>query len=159
MAKEPVVIRKRLAPSVPLTLEVGDEAGNKEVLSLRLSFDFNALALVEEFTGISLLSGKIFNQLNATNLSLLLWASMLQNHPEYTGIKGLEAIRTYMTLDNAKVVEAAVSEAFILCLPPEQREAIRKATEEAAAEAARKLAAGEAPAAPSADPLVPTPAQ
>lgn len=152
MANKPV-IRKRLAPSVPLTLTVGDEAGNKEVLSLRLSFDFNALALVEERTGISLLSGKIFSLLNATNLSLLLWASMLQNHSEYAGEEGLEAIRSYMTLENAKTVEAAVSEAFILCLPPEQREAIRVAAEEAA----RKVAAGEPPV--SADPLAPTPAQ
>lgn len=155
MANKPVVIRKRLAPSVPLSLEVGDEAGNKEILSLRLSFDFNALALVEERTGISLLSGKIFSMLNATNLSLLLWAAMLQNQPDYAGEEGLSAIRSYMTLDNAKAVEAAVSEAFILCLPPEQREAIRKAAEDAA----KKAAEGNPPPADGASPLAPTPAQ
>lgn len=135
----PSAVRKRITPSVPFALQVQGEAG-LEMIGLRLNFDFNALCLVEEKTGFSLLSGTIFNHLSAVNVSVLLWAAVQANHVEYRGEEGLEDVRAMLTLRNADAVVEAVQECFIKNLPDDQQVRIRKAIEEAAKKRAAKEA-------------------
>jgi hypothetical protein len=128
MALQPVV--QNLTPSTPFTLDVQGEAGMVR-LGLRLSYDFNALVLVEQGTGYSLLSGTIFNHLNVNNVSILLWAALRANHPEYRGDEGLERVRALLTLRNSDSVVEAVQECFIKNLPDDQQARIRKAIDDA----------------------------
>lgn len=135
-------LRRRITPSVPFTLHVEDANGDKFSISFRLSYDFKALTLVEELTGKSMLTevADVFNE-NPTvkNVSILLWAAVRENHPEWADEDGFDAIRANLTLATAKEALAACTEAFVKQLPAEQVARMK----------------GEAPDAP---PLVPSPA-
>lgn len=124
--KLPVI--EQIAPSVPLELTL---TGGR-VLSFRLSFDYNALALVEEKTGYNLHRGAIFNNVTASNLSVLLWASLQNANPEYEGDLGLKAVRSYLTLSNRNAVENAIQEAYMASLPDDERERIKEVAKKAA---------------------------
>lgn len=142
-------LKMRLAPSYPFTLEVEGTAG-KELLSFRLCYDFNALALIEEKTGWSLLTGAIFNHLNAGFTLTMFWAGVLAYHPEYSTDAGRQVLGSMITHRNAAVVSDAVSDAFIKSLPDDQQERIRVAAENARKDAQAKAAGkGEEPIAPS----------
>lgn len=152
-------LKRRLTPSFPFTLEVETEAGI-ERLSLRLCFDFNALSLVEERTGWSLLTGAIFSHLNASTTLTMFWASVLAYQPEYAVEGGREVLGSMITHKNAQPVADAVEACFVASLPPDQQARIAKAKEEAMAklEAKRKaLEAGE-PVPADANPPTVTPA-
>lgn len=136
MANKPQ-LRKFLSKGVPFTLTVTGAEGQRQ-LSFSLLFDFNALALVEELTGYSLLTGTIFNHLNARISSILFWAAIQAYSPEYAGPDGLDVIRSLMTLKNNEAIQEAVNEAFIQALPDEQAANIRAAL-------AAKAEGGEAP--------------
>jgi hypothetical protein len=115
-------LRRRVSPTVPFTLKVEDANGDKFEQSFRLSYDFNTLPLVEEKTGKSMLTqvGEIMDNPSVTNVSILLWAAVLENHPEYQGEEGLRTIRYNLTLATAKVALDACKEAFLLQLPADQ---------------------------------------
>lgn len=138
----PSVIRKRLTPGYPFALEVELDGGDKQTIGLRLNYDMNSACLVEDRTGFPGLSGKIFNSLTAVNVTILLWAMVQANHPEYAGDEGLAEIRSLLTLRNSAAVSDAVQECFIRNLPDDRQVIIRKAIADAA-EAAKKKAAGE----------------
>lgn len=117
-------LKRRLTPSYPFTLTTETDAG-VESLSLRLCFDFNALSLVEERTGYSLLSGGIFNHLNAGITLTMFWAACLAYQPEYAVEGGREVLGSMITHKNASAVAEAVEECFVQSLPPDQQEKIR----------------------------------
>ena len=119
-------LRKRVSPSVPLQLLVGNADGSSFTLSFHLCYDFNALALVEEATGESMLGGKIFENLTTSRIGVLFWAAVQQHNPEYAGEEGLHQLRSYLDFENIKPVQEAITEAFILSLPKVQGEAIRE---------------------------------
>lgn len=119
-------VRRRITPSVPFTLRVENQDGSSFELSLRLAFDFNALALVEEETGINALNGEAFQKQNATVLSALLWAALQKHHPEYAGREGLEVVRTWLDLGNVTAVLDALTEAFLATMPKEKADILRK---------------------------------
>lgn len=144
----PSVVRKRITPSVPFALSFQGEEG-MATIGLRLNYDFNALCLVEEKTGYSLLSGTIFNHLNAQIVSVLLWAAVQGNHPEFRGDEGLDELRSLLTLRNYEPALDAVQECFIKNLPDDQQVRIRAAIEAIA----KKKAAIEAGEAGGASPL------
>lgn len=121
-----VSVRKFIGKGVPFALTVQTEEGETQ-LSFRLLFDFNALALVEETTGYSLLTGAIFKHLNASISSVLFWAAVQAHSPEYAGPDGLEAIRSMLNLRNYDLAQQAVQEAFIQSLPEAQAALIREA--------------------------------
>lgn len=124
MTKIPV--RKFVGKGVPFILAVETAEGSAN-LSFRLLFDFNALALVEELTGYSLMTGAIFSHLNVTISSILFWAAIQAHNPEYSGPVGLEAVRSMLNLKNSSDAQAAVQEAFIQSLPDAQAALIRAA--------------------------------
>jgi len=113
-------------------MTVKNHDGSSFELAFRLTFNFNAMALVEEHTGLSMFDGSVFKKPSATTLSVMLWAGIQENHSEYEGIEGLKAIRSYLSLENVKVAQNAINEAFLASLPEAQAAAIRKAAEEAA---------------------------
>jgi hypothetical protein len=125
-------LKRRIAPSVPLTLELDDDNGSKMVRNFRLSFDANAAAEVEERTGFNMLRGEIWEKLSFKGLSVMFWASVLANHPEYDtedqhGNRtddGLRVIRSYMGIGNTAQISEVVEKAFLASLPKHKREAI-----------------------------------
>ena len=137
-------LRRRVTPSVPLLLNVEDADGSKFSVSLKLSYDFNAMALVEEVTGLSMLTGSIFERASVSLLSAMVWAGALAEQPEYEGRQGLEAIRSYMSMASVPEIQKAVNEGFLSALPKEQADRIREEMKKAA-EAREK---GEEPAVP-----------
>lgn len=116
----------RLQKGVPFLLDV-DHEGGKETLSFRLVFDFNALALVEEKTGYSLLTGTIFVKPNVRKAVVLFWAAIQQHNPEYAGDEGLEVIGTLLSLKNVGKATDAVYEAYIQALPDDKAAIVRAA--------------------------------
>ena len=122
-------LRRRITPTVPLVLHVEDSDRGSFDVSFRLAFDLNAMALVEEKTGLNMLTGEAFKEPNASRTSILLWAAVQENNPEYAGDGGLYAIRSFLTLSNAQEVLTAINEAFIAALPREQVAAMKAAAE------------------------------
>src|SRR5208282_369636 len=145
MPSEKTALRKRITPSAPVTIKVENSDGSSFELSWRLTFDFNTMALVEEHTGLSMLTGEVFSNPDARRVSVLLWAAALEHQPEYEGMEGLEAIRSYLTIANTADVLHALDNAFMASLPKEKADELR-----AAAEAKKNKEAGQA--APPADP-------
>lgn len=120
-------IRQRITPWVPFVLEWTDADGAKQSQSFKLSYDLNAFMLIEQALGISMFTdaGDIFDTPSATNTSVLLWAAVQENHPEYEGQDGLRAIRTLLTVSTARVAIIACSEAYITQLPEDKQKQIR----------------------------------
>jgi len=142
-------LRQHISPSVPFILNVSDETGGYK-LSFRLSYDFNAFAAVEGVLGKSMLTdvGELLENPSATNVSVLLWAAVQENHPEYVGEQGLRAIRSYLNTVTAKEAREACSAAYVKQLPAEKLEELRKIqAEREAGVTASPLAQSPAPAA------------
>lgn len=144
-------LRRRVAPSVPLTLELEDDAGGKFTRSFRLAFDMNAAAEIEERTGLSLLDAGIWQHINEpVAFSVMFYAALLANHPEYRTVddegeasdEGLEVIRSYMQESNAEPITEALWKAYLIYLPREKRELMEKLR--AKAEAQRSDGGAEA---------------
>lgn len=70
-------------------------------------FDFNAIALVEQQTGINLLKS-IVQDISAVHLRALLWASLLREHPEMT----IEQTGELITMYNLAEVHSAMIAAW-----------------------------------------------
>ena len=126
-------LRRRITPSVPFHLKVEDADGGSFTLSFKVSYDFNAMALVEEVTGMSMITGDVFDNPSCSNISALLWAGIQENHPDYAGQKGLQAIRSCLNIATATEALKAINEAFLLALPKEQADLIRQRAQEKAA--------------------------
>lgn len=122
-------LRRRVAPSVPLTLALAQADGPPLDLTFRLAFDFNAMAAVEDATGLNMLRGEIWTALTGSTLGALFWASLLAHQPEYAEAGGLEVARSYIEPGNVVAVGNAVEDAFMLSLPEDDRAAIRAARE------------------------------
>lgn len=140
-------LKKRIAPSVPLSLELTDDTGEKFVKNFKLSFDFNAKAEIEERTGLNLLTAEVWTNLSAKVLSVMFWAAALANHPEYRTKdaegnetdEGLEVIRSYMELSNTDAIYEALWDSYFISLPKDRREALEASR--AAIKEAEKLRA------------------
>jgi hypothetical protein len=147
--KQTTELRRRIAPSVPLTLELADDSGEKFTRSFLLAFDFNAMTSVLEQTGYSMLTGEIWNHVNEKTLSIMFHAAVLLRHPEYASDNGLEVIRSYMDTMNTEAITNALNDAFLLQLPPARRKKVEAAQKQA-------LEQGENPTSPA---TAPTPDQ
>jgi hypothetical protein len=126
MAKD-TPLRKRLTPSVPYTIEFNDEKGGY-VEKVQLAFDLNAIAAIEEATGVNILNNWLYiYKLDATNFSLFFWAALLPYQPKYNSKEGLEAVRSYFDLSNWEPAGEKVWEAYKLCLDPIRKQAVEEA--------------------------------
>jgi hypothetical protein len=129
-------LKRRIAPSVPLTLTLQSDGGESFTLEFRLTFDFNAAAIVEEKTGLNLLTAEVWTSgLSSRSLSVMFWAAVLAQHPEYDTVddagepseEGLEVIRSYMEVGNTDFIHEALWNAYFMSLPKEKREALERA--------------------------------
>lgn len=145
-------VSRGVTPAFPLKLVVELDGGGTKELSLRLNYDFNASVLVEERTGYNGLNGAIFQNLTAAHLSILLWAMVQANHPEFRNDAGLFYLRSLLTFRNSAEVSEAVQENWIRNLADDQAEKIRAKI----AEAKAKAEAGEPPLAPKPTESTPT---
>lgn len=137
MSERKAALKRRIVPSVPLVLDLTDDSGAASQIQLRLCFDFNAIALFEERTGIGLLNGEVWQLLHpdarlpivkgsiAKALSVMLWAASLAHHPEYDSEDGLVAISSYMDAGNSAAISETLTEAFIASLPKKRQEELR----------------------------------
>jgi hypothetical protein len=93
--------------------------------------------------------GEILDNPTIKNVSVLLWAALQENHPEYEGLEGLQTVRCNLTIATAKEAKEACAAAFITQLPPDQVEAFKKVmAANAAGEPALPLTESPAPAQP-----------
>lgn len=129
-------LRSRITPSFPLQLLVKNSDGSSFELSFKLCFDANALGIVEEQTGLNMLEGAAFRGLNVSRLRLLLYAAINRYHgKDYAGAEGLEALGSYLDLENIETVQEAITEAFLISLKKEKADEIRKRIAQAMGEA------------------------
>jgi len=138
-------IRHHIAPSIPLSLDLIDENGARR-LDLKLSFDFNSFAAIEDKIGINMLqnASDFFDNLSADKLRVALWAALQIHNEGYEGDAGLEIVGSYLSYTNAVEVASALRAAFVAGLGPEVQKAIKDA-EEAARVAEAAGVAGEVP--------------
>lgn len=121
--------RQRIAPFVPFTLTYEEEGGGTREISFKISFDLNAMALVEETTGLSMITdlGKVFEEPTISNVTAMFWAGIQKYNSDYAGVEGLKAIRSLLDYSNVRPIFRKCIEAFILQLPKEKREQYQKA--------------------------------
>ena len=62
VSEKRIALRPRIAPAIPLTLELDDEIDGKFTRKFRLCFDSEAIARVEKLTGISFVDGDVFKE-------------------------------------------------------------------------------------------------
>ena len=85
-------------PRVPITLN-GEE--------FVLQYDFNAIAVAEELTGLNLFSTFDFTHLSVTKFRAMLFATLLHNHPNMTLEKAGSFVNAFTLADiTVKMVEA-----------------------------------------------------
>ena len=123
MIKDKQALQRRIRPSVPVTLEFGDEK-----ISFNLSFDFNTLARIEEKTGLKTLNiFTIWIEMSASVLGVMFWAAVCNKHPEYDDAEGLVILRSMLDPANADRVADALWKAYMLFLPVDKRELMENA--------------------------------
>lgn len=129
------VMRKRIAPSLPLRLDLEDADGTKFVRSFRLSFTLNTLARIQEKTGLKVLGVGIWAELSPKLVGAMLWAALLVTSPEYdtrdedgeSTDEGLETIQSYIDGTNIDRVTETLWDAYLLSLPKDKADILRKA--------------------------------
>lgn len=118
--KRPSVAGSAADPTVEFAVLEIDEQKYK------LAWDFNALALAEEKTGVNLLDGMAGFFLNTATLSQyrgLLWAAMLKAHPGTT----IEQAGMLLHAHNLPDIRRALAQAYNLSLPEKKRIKITEA--------------------------------
>jgi hypothetical protein len=119
-------LKRRVAPSVALELELAQADEPPLRLTFRLAFDFNAIAAAEEVTGRNMLKGDIWTDLTGATVGVLFWASLLAHQPEFAEPGGLEVARSYLDMGNILDVGHAVEDAFLLSRPESDRALARE---------------------------------
>lgn len=167
----PKALRRRIAPSASLKLELQDDSGDTLVRNFRLSLDFNAACYFQTQTGMSLIDGVTWNDTRPITIATMLYAAIMALQPEYVTVdedgeptnEGIEVLRSYMDAGNCLDIQNALFEAFVKTLKPARQAEIRLAREEAEREAAAERAAkaklpneAAAPAAAIAEPSLKT---
>ena len=107
-------LRRCIAPSVPLALDLSENDGRTFHLELKLSFDFNALGAFQEKTGINPLEGNVWQNPSPLVLRALFWAALLAEQPEYESDDGLRIAGSYMRPDSAIAIAPATQEAWLV---------------------------------------------
>jgi hypothetical protein len=151
MPQKVTPIKRRVAPSVPLKLDLEDDSGAKFSKEFRLSFDFNAAALIQEKTSLKLTEFSSWRHIDEPIFqSVMFWAAVLAQSPEYEGDEGLSVLRSYMDEKNSEAIVEALWQAYLLYLPKEKREFVVKL--KADAEKERDAGRPTIPATPPATP-------
>jgi hypothetical protein len=135
----------RIAPSVPFTLEWENADGSKQSLGVRLAYDLNALAIIEEKLGLSPtvdVEEIFFSKPTVKCAQVLLYAALQLNHEDdFPGEDGYKAVGSVLTLQTMGAAKDACWEAYLGQLKPEAaqkfRDALKALLEGRKAEAAK----------------------
>jgi hypothetical protein len=122
-------LRRRIMPATSLALVVENDDGSKFTVELRLSFNMNVLADIEEKCKWNLMINPIEWVDDPKAVRTVLWAAALPYQPEYRSDDGLEAIGEYMTLDNRVDTIEALFKAYSLFVRKDRRETYIKTTQ------------------------------
>lgn len=138
--KDTSALRRRIAPSVPLAIELLEDGGEKRTLNLRLAFDFNVCAMIEEKFGVNVLdAGQFLSKAQSPKIvSGYLWASLLPHQPEYDFPDGLAVVRSYMAEANLEEIWQAILDAYLLYCPEKKRQIIKDALDKSKQELSEK---------------------
>lgn len=127
-------VAKLLVGSVPLVLEVD---GGAHKLPLKLAWSMKAVLLMEARLRQSGINVNVIQDLrsfwrniDSSKLTAAVWATSLQENPEFGDDEGFDVISSFITQDNAGVAIDALWNAFLESLSPERRDALKKAAEE-----------------------------
>lgn len=141
-------MRRRIAPSHDMSLDLVDDDGTKFTIKFRLSFDMNVIVLIEEMTGLGVANGEIWDYLSeqlsrgkdgpkreyrvhpsvSMVVSTMLWAAAQPHHgADYDSEEGLRVIRSYMDFNNFAFIAFELEKAFVASIPKEKRDAMKKA--------------------------------
>jgi len=140
--KKSAALRRRVLPFTPLDLMLEEQGGAFYRVELKLAFDMNAGAAIQErtanpqvgFRGYMLTELKTWAHISEPNLlKAMLWAAVLAHQPEYDSDEGFETIGSFIQENNAQQIIDAIEAAYFKYLPKERVEAIKKL--KAAAEA------------------------
>ncbi len=124
-------LKRRIAPSVPLTLKIENDGGSTFERTFRLSFDFNAFAVIQDKTGVNMAGENVWAELNPVTLSVMFWASLHALQPEFASDEGLCVVRSYMDVGNQDQIAEALFDAHAACLPADRRKLLMDAKERA----------------------------
>lgn len=102
------MMNSKVAPTYPLN--VGGELRN-------LRYDFNALALIEEKTGKSTLSGEVFQNLRASDLRWFLWGGLVHENPNLD----VTEVGSWIHLGNLAYITEAIGKAFSSSMPDQEK--------------------------------------
>jgi hypothetical protein len=117
--KKSAALRKRVSPFTMLKLELAEPGNSQIVIELKLAFDMNAGARIEEQTGLLLTNIDTWKHLRKPSvLRAMLWAASIAHQPEYVAEGGLEVIGSYIDENNADQIADALWCAYMNYLPP-----------------------------------------
>ena len=108
MSNKTQALKRRIAPGVSLALDLRDDDGSEMQKVFRLTFDYNALALIHERTGQDSTGQKLWLGLNASSLSLIFWTLVIVVSVKYALVvmradnRGEGGILALMSLIRAK---------------------------------------------------------
>jgi hypothetical protein len=114
-------------------VSVDGENGEKKDFSFRLLLNFNALRVIEKYTGIPLSNPLAFFPACKllTNQAIMFWAACRAYHPELQDDDGLDFIGSLLNYKNAAAANDAVYAAFLKSLPEDLAAKVKKLTDEA----------------------------
>ncbi|HEY0701272.1 MAG TPA: hypothetical protein VGD60_00750 [Candidatus Acidoferrales bacterium] len=136
--KKTAALRRRIAPSTPLTLELEQEYGPIIKVELKLAFDMTAAAALQEKTQLLLTDYSIWKHIGEPKLlATMLWAACLSHHPELDVDEGPGVIGSYIQENNADQVTEALWQAYLAYLPKAKREKFAQLKAEAEEKAKR----------------------
>lgn len=151
-------LRKRLAPAVPITLELLDDNGDKFSRSFKLCFDFAAGVAIEQKTGLNLRDFKILTEMDKpTAMSVVFWAALLRHQPEYDSDEGLEIIRSYMDESNSEQISEALWQTYLAYQSKAKRDFLLKMRQQAEEKLKRGESASPLPQSAAAKETNPSP--
>lgn len=119
-------LKRRMMPSVPLSLQVENGDGSSFTVDLKLAFNMNVLASVQEKCGQNLLSD-VFSWMDDPKAVIaVLWGAALPYQPEFNSDEGFEAVGEYMTLENRNDTIEALLKAYAFFVRKDKREGFEK---------------------------------
>ena len=133
--KKSAALRRRVLPFTPLDLMLEEQGGAFYRVELKLAFDMNAGAAIQErtadpklgFRGYMLTELKTWAHICEPKLlKAMLWGAVLAHHPEYNCDEGFETIGSFVQESNAVAILDAIEAAYFKYLPKSRVDEILK---------------------------------
>jgi hypothetical protein len=146
--KRSAAIRRRIAPFTPLVLMLEEQGGAFYRVELKLAFDMNAGAAIQErtadpkmnFRGYMLTHFRTWANISEPMLlKAMFWGAVLAHHPEYNSDEGFDTVGTFIQENNSEEILEAIEKAYLAYLPKERAEELLKLKAKAKAEEVAKL--------------------